>query len=136
MNNRSVHQKRVLICLIRSHNLFAYFLRGIYDSSFYFINIIFVTVPLCDKTPRCYQDVYPEAGNLATDNLRNRCTTQVRVQWEKKRRRRKKRCLVSFVCNNEAQIKRRVEGDTQIQRIVGPKGKTESSLELLQQTAS
>lgn len=92
--------------LIRADNLPAYVLRGIHTSSFYFINIIFVTPPLCDKTPWCFRGVYPEAGNLATDNLGNRCTTQVGVQWEKKRRRRKKRCLVSFVRNNEAQIKR------------------------------
>lgn len=90
-----------------------------------------------DKTPRCFRGVYPEAGNLATDNLANRCSAQVGVQWEKKkkRKRRKNRCLVSFVCNNEAQIERRVGRDTQSQRIVGPKGKREKSLELLQQAA-
>lgn len=111
ISEQSVHQKRGFISLIRFLYFSAYFLRGIYHCFvlfFCFVSITFVTATFAYKTPRRFRGVYPEAGNLATDNLGNRCIAQFGVQWEKK----KKGCLVSFVCNNEAQIKRRVEGDT------------------------
>lgn len=113
INDQSVHQKRGFISLIRS---FLLIFSGVSTIVFFASSTLYLLLRLFPTNRHRGAAVFIlKQGILRLTILETGALHNSGLQWEKK----KKGCLVSFVCNTEAQIKRRVEGDTQSQRTVG-----------------
>lgn len=115
INDQSVHQKGVSY-LLSGLLTFLLIFSGVSTIVFFASSTLYLLLrPFPTKRHGGAAVFILKQGMLRLTILETGALHNSGLQWEKK----KKGCLVSFVCNNEAQIKRRVEGDTRSQRTVG-----------------
>lgn len=115
INDQSVHQKGVSY-LLSGLLTFLLIFSGVSTIVFFASSTLYLSLrPFPTKRHGGAAVFILKQGMLRLTILETGALHNSGLQWEKK----KKGCLVTFVCNNEAQIKRRVEGDTRSQRTVG-----------------